>query len=225
MKVALYARVSTAEEKGLQDPELQLVLLREWCKSNGHGVLREYVDHASGKSAEGRSAFKAVIESAEEHEVQGIVCLRLDRFMRDSVEGMVYCRRLQKAGSSLILVKDEFLGQIDTSTPVGEFVLNTIFSVGQLERRLTVERTKEGIAHYRSKHGEWGRRPRKDVNAELAAEFVKVKGLSETARLLGIPRNTLREHLARSGVDVGALLACRNTLPSKIEVDSNTPEQ
>jgi len=45
-RVAIYARVSTAD-KG-QDPELQLVPLRDYCKARGWTVINEYVDVVSG---------------------------------------------------------------------------------------------------------------------------------------------------------------------------------
>lgn len=128
---------------------------------------------------------------------------------------MYYCRKLQEAGCSLILVKDAFLGQVDTSTPMGEFMLAVIFAVGQLERKLILERTKEGIAKYKKKYGKWGREKRKDINIELAAELIKVKPLAEVARILKVPRSTLREHLLRAGVEIPTKGECRNTSPEK----------
>ena len=217
MKVALYARVSTAEDKELQDPETQLLILRDWARANGHEVLREYVDHASGKSAEGRERFKDMVTAAERGEVRAVVILRLDRFMRDAVEGMAYAKRLQAAGCSLVLVKDNILGHVDTSTPLGEFFLTMIFAIGQLERRQTNERTREGISRFKRQKGYWGagKNRRKDINVQMAAECLKIMSLSETARLLEVPRNTLREHLERAGVDIETLERCRNTSPKK----------
>ena len=45
MKVALCARVSTAHKD--QDPETQLVHLRDFCRTQGWEVYQEYVDTAS----------------------------------------------------------------------------------------------------------------------------------------------------------------------------------
>jgi DNA invertase Pin-like site-specific DNA recombinase len=44
MRVAIYARVSTAD----QNPELQLRELRDYAAHRGFTVHREYVDQASG---------------------------------------------------------------------------------------------------------------------------------------------------------------------------------
>lgn len=223
MRVALYARVSTAEEKELQDPATQLLILREYANSHGYQDAVEYVDSASGKSSANRPAFKEMIQRAQAGEIKAIITLRLDRFMRDVVEGVDYCRKLQACGCSLILVKDAMLGTVDTSTPMGEFMLTVIFAVGQVERRLIAERTREGIARKIKQHGEWGRRKRKDVNVQLAAELLKIKSLSETAELLGIPRTTLRDHLLRAGVEIPTAPPCRNTSPPETGPGSNTP--
>jgi DNA invertase Pin-like site-specific DNA recombinase len=49
-RVALYARVSTLD-KG-QDPETQLLVLREYAERCGFRLVGEYVDHASGSRDE-----------------------------------------------------------------------------------------------------------------------------------------------------------------------------
>ncbi len=49
-RVAIYARVSTFD-KG-QDPETQLLQLREYARRRGFDVAGEYVDHATGTNEE-----------------------------------------------------------------------------------------------------------------------------------------------------------------------------
>ena len=46
VRAALYARVSTSN--GQQNPEMQLIELREYCRRRGWQVAGEYVDLASG---------------------------------------------------------------------------------------------------------------------------------------------------------------------------------
>ncbi len=58
-----------------------------------------------------------------------------------------------------------------------------------------------------------------------ALELLKLRGsLSAVARELGVPRNTLREHLERKGVDYRTYLPCRNTSPSEMPSASDTKE-
>jgi DNA invertase Pin-like site-specific DNA recombinase len=63
-RIAIYARVST-KNKG-QDPENQLDQLREFAKSQGWEVVREYVDHISGKTSD-RAQFRQLFADAAKH--------------------------------------------------------------------------------------------------------------------------------------------------------------
>ncbi len=235
MRAALYARVSTAEEKELQDPEVQLDILRDYCKMCGHEIVQTYVDHASGKTAEGRDQFQQMIGDAETHHFEAVICLRLDRFMREAVEGMLYCKKLQDAGCQLILARDPLLGSVDTSTDIGQLVLMVIFTIGKIERKNILMRSKEGIHHFQKEKGWWGRGcpnpapgkkgKRKDINLELALELLKLRGsLSRVAKDLGVPRSTLQDRFEKAGVDYSTYLTCRNTPPRKSEPDLNTPD-
>lgn len=80
MRVALYARVSTAEEKELQDPETQLMILRDYCKIYGHEITATYVDHCSGKDPN-RPEFSKMMKAAKlkSRPFDIIICLRIDR--------------------------------------------------------------------------------------------------------------------------------------------------
>ena len=53
-KLALYARVST--QKNGQNPETQLLALREYVKARGFQVFKEYVDVGISGSKERRPA-------------------------------------------------------------------------------------------------------------------------------------------------------------------------
>ena len=53
-RVALYARVSTSDKN--QDPETQLMALRDYCSAQGWDVVHEYVDHASARDLAHRTA-------------------------------------------------------------------------------------------------------------------------------------------------------------------------
>ena len=48
MKAALYARVSTSESADLQNPENQLIRLREYCQFRKLDIYKEYIEYASG---------------------------------------------------------------------------------------------------------------------------------------------------------------------------------
>jgi resolvase-like protein len=69
--VALYARVSTL---AAQNPEMQLVELREYAARRGWQVIGEYVDHASA-AKESRPALNRLMTDARRREVQRGHCL------------------------------------------------------------------------------------------------------------------------------------------------------
>ena len=62
MRVVLYARVSTTDRE--QEPETQLLPLREFCQAQGWSVADEYVDHASATDLRGRVAWRRLLDAA-----------------------------------------------------------------------------------------------------------------------------------------------------------------
>ncbi|MEM3744387.1 MAG: recombinase family protein, partial [Candidatus Micrarchaeaceae archaeon] len=74
MKVALYARVSKALE---QNPENQLIELREWAKRAGVEVEGEYVDEISSKDT--RPNKELVLKKLRLNEIDGVAFVALDR--------------------------------------------------------------------------------------------------------------------------------------------------
>ena len=62
-RVAIYARVSTLD-KG-QDPETQLVGLREYATRRGFVLTGEYVDYASGRREE-RPQYRRLLEGSSQ---------------------------------------------------------------------------------------------------------------------------------------------------------------
>ena len=66
LRVALYARVSTLD-KG-QDPETQLIQLREYAKRRNFEIIGEFIDYASGASEE-RKQYKLMMEAAKKRKL------------------------------------------------------------------------------------------------------------------------------------------------------------
>src|SRR5579864_2592509 len=99
IRIALYARVST-KDKG-QDHENQLMELRQFVahKSNEGWVrAREYVDKASGKTAD-RPAFRRLFEDASRKRFDMVLFWSLDRFSREGVlETLQHLQRLSSNG-------------------------------------------------------------------------------------------------------------------------------
>ena len=101
-------------------------IIREYCDLHGSEIVEIYRDYASGSFAASRDGLKAMMAEAskkKDRRIDAVVVLRLKRFIRDSMEGMLYFKQLQDPGCMFIMVKDDILGSIDTSTDLGEFFL------------------------------------------------------------------------------------------------------
>ena len=80
-RAVIYARVSTLD-KG-QDPENQLIQLRDYAKRRGFHLVGEFVDHASGAS-EQREEYQKMINQVRKRKVDVVLVWRYDRFARST---------------------------------------------------------------------------------------------------------------------------------------------
>lgn len=84
MRIALYARVSTAD----QDADLQLVELRRYAAARGWVIAAEFVDRGVSGAASSRPGLDQLWSTARRRDVDGVVVWRFDRFSR-SVSDLV----------------------------------------------------------------------------------------------------------------------------------------
>jgi DNA invertase Pin-like site-specific DNA recombinase len=84
VKVALYGRVSTKAEKGLQNPEVQLRELRKFAATQKWKVCATFVDHESGGKSD-RPSFRKMMECAAKHEFDVLLFWSLDRYSREGI--------------------------------------------------------------------------------------------------------------------------------------------
>lgn len=136
-----YARVSTTQ----QETRLQLDAL------HAAGVARVYQDKASAVAC--RPALEAALASMRPGDT--LVVWKLDRLARSLSDLLRLIERLGELGASFKSLTEP----VDTSTPMGVFVVQVLGAVAQLERSLIIQRTTAGIQSARSRGVQWGRRP------------------------------------------------------------------
>lgn len=166
MQIALYARVSLDDAipfkdgKKYQEPENQLVPLREYCKMHLFEIKKEYVDRESGANPY-RVEFRQMLEAASRGEFNAILVWKLDRFSREPMlSTLSYLKELQRKGVAVISMTESWL-DTRTDNPMSEVVLAVMAWAAAEERRKISERTKAGIARLKA-IGKWkGGRPRK----------------------------------------------------------------
>lgn len=163
MTIAIYARVSldetNRESKQFQDPENQLIQLRDFCKAMKWDIYKEYIDKMSGANP-ARPAFREMLQEAMLRRFSGIVVWKLDRFSREGIiPTMSYIKQLKDRGVWLRSMTESWL---DTSQEgITDIVLAIMSWASAEERKKISERTKAGIARKKGQ-GSWkGGRPRK----------------------------------------------------------------
>ncbi len=191
LRVALYARVSTRDKD--QDPELQLVPLREYVASRGW-VATEYVDQASAADLVRRTAWHRLLEDARRRRVDRVLVWKLDRAFRSTLHALRTLEEFDGWGVGFACLTQE----LDTTSPTGRLVFTVLAAVAEMERSLIADRVREGMAHARRQGKQIGR-PRVEGRRGFRARWAEVEpqvrsgALSRRAAAaqLGIGQGTL----------------------------------
>jgi DNA invertase Pin-like site-specific DNA recombinase len=153
VRVAIYARVSTTD-KG-QQPETQLLPLREFCHSQGWEIYREYIDQASALDVAHRTAWRELLDDAAKKRFSVVLVFKLDRAFRSVKHMHDTLTMWELLGVSFRSIREQF----DTGTAMGRLLLNLLASLAEFELELISERVKAGM--YRAaKQGKKIGRPR-----------------------------------------------------------------
>ena len=80
MRVAIYARVSTSDKN--QDPETQLLPLREFVQAQGWNTFNEYVDYAPANDVAHRLQWRRLLDDAAKKKFSIVLVFKLDRAFR-----------------------------------------------------------------------------------------------------------------------------------------------
>lgn len=134
-----YARVSTVD----QETDLQ----RDALKAAGVKVL--YEEKASGVGD--RPELRRALRSMRGGDV--LVVWKMDRVARSLSDLLQVLRDLKTLGCQFRSLTEP----IDTTTPIGEFILQVLGAVAQLERSMIRERAIAGQVAYLMRGGKFGR--------------------------------------------------------------------
>ncbi len=187
-RVALYARVST---KNGQDPETQLIALREYAKARDLEVFNEYVDVGISGSKDSRPALNQLMEDAKRRRFDAVLVARFDRFARSTRHLVLALEEFNALGVDFISLSES----IDTSTPMGKMVFTVIGAVAELERSLIRERVIMGLQRAKAQGRQLGR-PRA-ITCEDQLLKLSEQGLSsrQIAKQLGLSSSTVLRRL------------------------------
>jgi len=154
LKIGLYARVSTRDKD--QNPENQLMKLREFCKNKGW-EYKEYVDYASGKDPN-RPELKKMMQDLENDELAGIIVLRLDRLGRSVSNILENIKKIKDKGKFFIAIDQGISINYEGNQAMNDFLITILSAVAEFERNLISERVKDGLERARKQGIKIGRK-------------------------------------------------------------------
>lgn len=171
-----YARVSTQD----QNLELQREALSK------AGCKKVFEDKVSGTRAD-RPGLAKTLEMLREGDT--LVVWKLDRLGRSVKQLVDLVGDLHKHGVQFRSLTDS----IDTGTPSGRFFFHVMASLAEMERELTVERTRAGLEVAKQLGRKGGRKPKMTDSKIESAKKLLASGVppKDVAKNLGVSIPTL----------------------------------
>lgn len=179
-----YARVSTND----QETRLQLDALK------GAGVKRIFAEKTSGVGP--RPELHKALAAMKPGNT--LVVYKVDRLARSLKDLLQLLERLRQAGCALRSLTEP----VDTSSAMGELVLQILGAVAQFERSIIRERCEAGRRAAMARGVQFGRSPLLDGEAAESAIALYLGGLSiaDVASLMDVSFTAVRSALVRYGV-------------------------
>lgn len=170
---------------------MQLDDLRRVANQRGWDVVGIFVDEGVSGTIAQRPELDRMMAAASRGEFDILAVWRFDRFARSTNHLLTALERFRALGIDFVSVRE----QVDTSTPVGRMVFTLMAGIAEFEAALIRERVQAGVDRARERGVKLGR-PRVELDVRPALQMLDAgHGLKETARALGVNRNTLRRRL------------------------------
>ena len=181
MRVALYARVSTLNG---QNPETQLMELREYASRRDWEVIGEYVDAGVSGSKDSRPSLNRLMAHASQRKFDAICVWKLDRFGRSLKHLVTAISELEALGVTFISLKDNW----DLSTPSGRLMFQIVGAMAEFERELIRERIRAGMRRRKLEGYVLGRAPLSVDHDALVRDRLSGMSLTKVAKKYGVSR-------------------------------------
>lgn len=194
-RTGIYLRVS----KDAQSVENQLLDLRAVAAQRDWDVVEVYTDHgvSGSKRRDERPEFDRMATDAAKGRINYIAAWALDRIGRNSRDVINFITDLPEQGVGLYLHRE----QLDTSTPVGKFVLTIMAGLSEMELASIKARIDAGLRRARAAGKRLGR-PR--INRKIEERILNLRkdrpslGIRKIAREIGVSASTVARVLAET---------------------------
>jgi site-specific DNA recombinase len=142
----IYIRVSSDDqaEKGVS-LDAQLTACRAFCVARGWAIAEEITDPGASAATLKRPGMQRVLELLRSGSIAGVIAWRLDRLTR-SIRDLLDLLEIAGQRAGIVSVTES----LDTTTPMGRFVVHLLGSIAQWERETIGARTTSAMQHARS---------------------------------------------------------------------------
>lgn len=147
---ALLVRTSTNDQKNsIEDQKARLV---EWAEAQNY-EWRLFVDEgvSGGTKLEQRPAGRELLAAVDEGSVDLLVAVRIDRISRSLADTANLLERLSSRNVGLVLL-DLGGSVVDTRSPAGLFLVQSLSLVSQMERSLIRSRVKDAMSSLKARN-------------------------------------------------------------------------
>ena len=185
IKVAIYARVSTAD----QHLSNQLEELTSLCEKSGWNIVRIYQEKISGsKSIEQREAISELLADGRRRQFDKVVIWSVDRLARSLSNLINILLELKSLNINVFSYKQS----IDTASPMGAMFFQFLGIFAEFENTIRKERQLVGIRRAKARGVHFGRKPTSPAQIEKI-KWMRRKGhpISEICRSVKVSPNTV----------------------------------
>ena len=140
--VAIYARVSSEEQKEGQTIDSQVAELEQYSKTRGWRVFSVYKDEGWSGAVMARPSLDRLRDDAEKGFFDTVLINDVDRLARDVSHLGIVKRDLEKANVEVMFRKLP-----NEKSPTQNLMVNILGSFAEFERELILDRTRRGKRH------------------------------------------------------------------------------
>ena len=146
VRVAIYTRksVEDAEDKQFNSIDAQRAMCESFIAAkaaeNWVALPERYDDYGYSGGDLNRPAYQRLVADCEKGMIDKVLVFRIDRLSRSVRDFADFDERMKELEVGFTSVSEPF---VDTSSPMGELVMNMIVSFGQWERKTIAERIRK----------------------------------------------------------------------------------
>lgn len=146
-QVVIFARVSTDKQEYYR----QINELTDYCRQRNWEVVEVFANKVSGAATnEQRAEIQELVEYVKNHQISRVVCLKISRVGRNTLEALKVIQLLNENRVSLF-VKNYNLETLDADgnvNPIASLICTILLEIASMERLTIKERMASGRRQY-----------------------------------------------------------------------------